>query len=101
MAGPKRGWYIYCISRKYKSCDNDKLYFILFVPIAVGIYWIDLPAGRCFHREKYMTVIINSGKYCYNTMQGHVHGIIGNKKNKLEDIIRNTESFTSTKRGAQ
>ena len=30
-------------------------------------------------------------------MPGHVHMIIGSNKNKLEDIVRDMKSFTSTK----
>jgi hypothetical protein len=41
--------------RKYKFHDSDKLYFISFDPIAIGIYWIDV-----FVREVYNLVIIDS-----------------------------------------
>ncbi len=34
------------MSRKYKFHDNDKLYFISYVPIAIGIHWIDVYKGR-------------------------------------------------------
>ena len=56
--------------------------------------------------EEYMQVIIDSWKHCHKTkglqiygwciMPGHVHMIIGSSKNMLEDIVRDTKSFTST-----
>ena len=46
MLDLKRDLYFYFMSRKYKFHDNDELYVISFVPIIIGIYWIDLPAGR-------------------------------------------------------
>jgi len=86
------------MSRKYKFHDNDKLYFISFAIV----YWIDV-----FVREEYMMVLIDSWKFCQEKkgleiygwciMPSHVHLIIGSKKNKLEDIVRDTKSFTSTK----
>ncbi len=85
------------MSRKYKFHDNDKLYFISYATV----YWIDV-----FVREEYMQVIIDSWKHCQQTkglqiygwciMPSHVHMIIGSSKNKLEDIVRDTKSFTST-----
>ena len=54
-----------------------------------------------------MMVLIDSWKFCQEKkgleiygwciMPSHVHLIIGSKKNKLEDIVRDTKSFTSTK----
>lgn len=85
------------MSRKYKFHDNDKLYFISFAVV----YWIDF-----FIREEYNQVIIESWKYCQEKkgldiygwciMTSHVHMIIGSKKNKLEDIVRDMKSHTST-----
>ncbi len=89
--------YFYFMSRKYKFHDNDKLYFISFATV----YWIDV-----FIREEYMEVIIDSWKHCQEKkgleiygwciMPSHVHMIIGSKKNKLEDILRDMKSHTST-----
>ena len=85
------------MSRKYKFHDNDKLYFISYAVV----YWIDV-----FVREEYMLVMIDSWKHCQEKkgleiygwciMPSHIHMIIGSKKNKLEDIVRDTKSFTST-----
>lgn len=66
-----------------------------------------LPARHgVFVREEYMQVIIDSWKHCQETkglqiygwciLPGHVHMIIGSDKNKLEDIVRDTKSYTST-----
>ncbi len=65
------------------------------------IYWIDV-----FIREEYMEVIIDSWKHCQEKkgleiygwciMPSHVHMIIGSEKNKLEDILRDMKSHTST-----
>ncbi len=85
------------MSRKYKFHDNDKLYFISFAVV----YWIDV-----FIREEYKEAIIESWKYCQEKksleiygwclMTSHVHMIIGSKSNKLEDIVRDMKSYTST-----
>ena len=85
------------MSRKYKFHDNDKLYFISFATVN----WIDV-----FVREEYMEIILDSWKFCQEKkgleiygwciMPSHVHMIIGNNKNKLEDIVRDMKSFPST-----
>ncbi len=84
------------MSRKYKFHDNDKLYFISFATV----YWIDV-----FVREEYFQVIIDSWKHCqenkgleiygWSIMPSHVHMIIGSKKDKLEDIVRDMKKHTS------
>ncbi|MEO6838609.1 MAG: transposase [Ginsengibacter sp.] len=85
------------MSRKYKFHDNDKLYFISFA----AVNWIDV-----FVREEYMKIVLDSWKFCQEKkgleiygwciMPSHVHMIIGSNKNKLEDIVRDMKSFTST-----
>jgi putative transposase len=85
------------MSRKYKFHDIDKLYFISFATV----HWID-----AFVREEYMEIIIDSWKYCrgqkgleiygWCIMPSHVHMIIGSKKNKLEDIVRDMKKHTSS-----
>ena len=85
------------MSRKYKFHDNDKLYFISFATV----YWIDV-----FVREEYNQIILDSWKYCQEKkgleiygwciMPSHVHMIIGSKKNKLEDIVRDMKKHTSS-----
>jgi REP-associated tyrosine transposase len=84
------------MSRKYKFHDNDKLYFISFATV----YWIDV-----FVREEYFKVIIDSWRHCQEMkgleiygwciMPSHVHMIIGSKKDKLEDIVRDMKKHTS------
>ena len=85
------------MSRKYKFHDNDKLYFISYATVN----WIDV-----FVREEYNQVIIDSWKHCQEKrgleiygwciMTSHVHMIIGNKQDKLEDIVRDMKKHTSS-----
>jgi REP element-mobilizing transposase RayT len=85
------------MSRKYKFADPDKLYFITYSVV----YWIDL-----FIRNEYRDIIVNSWKYCQQKkgleiygwviMTNHVHMIIGTRERKLEDIVRDMKSATST-----
>jgi len=84
------------MSRKYKFHDNDKLYFVSFATV----HWIDV-----FIREEYMQIIIESWKHCQEKkgleiygwciMPSHAHMIIGSKKDKLEDIVRDMKKHTS------
>ena len=86
------------MSRKYKFHDQDKLYFISFATVN----WIDV-----FVREEYMNIMIDSFKFCQEKkgleiygwciMPSHIHMIIGSSKNKMEDIVRDMKSHTSTK----
>ena len=85
------------MSRKYKFGDSDKLYFISFAVVN----WIDV-----FVRKEYKDVVLESWKYCQENkgleiygwiiMPSHVHMIISSKENKLEDIVRDMKSHTST-----
>ncbi len=85
------------MSRKYKFGDSDKLYFISFAVVN----WIDV-----FVRKEYKDVVIESWKYCrekkgleiygWVIMPSHIHMIISSEENKLEDIIRDMKSHTST-----
>jgi putative transposase len=85
------------MSRKYKFHDQDKLYFISFATV----HWIDV-----FVREEYMKIITDSWQFCQEKkgleiygwciMPSHVHMIIGSNKNKIEDIVRDMKSHTST-----
>ena len=84
------------MNRKYKFHDNDKIYFISFA----RVYWIDV-----FIREEYFSVMIDSWKHCQEKkgmqiygwciMLSHVHMIIGSKKDKFEDIVRDIKKHTS------
>ena len=85
------------MSRKYKFNDSSNLYFVSFAVIN----WIDV-----FIREDYKHILINSFKYCqekkdlqiyaYCIMTSHVHMIISSESNRLENIIRDLKSNTST-----
>lgn len=85
------------VSRKYKFHDQDKLYFISFATV----HWIDV-----FVREEYNKIIIESWKHCQEKkgleiygwciMPSHVHMIIGSKKTKLQDIVRDMKKHTSS-----
>jgi len=85
------------MSRKYKFSDNDKLYFISYAVV----YWIDV-----FVRKEYKDMVLASWQHCQRDkgleiygwciMPSHVHTIIGSNKNKLEEIVRDTKSYTST-----
>ena len=86
------------MSRKYKFGDNDKLYFISYAVV----YWIDV-----FVRKEYLDIVIDSWKYCQQhkgleiygwvIMPSHVHLIIGSNKDKLDGIVRDMKSHTSTR----
>jgi putative transposase len=85
------------MSSKYKFGDSSKLYFISFSVIN----WIDV-----FIRDEYRHVLIESFKYCqqkkgleiyaYCIMTSHVHMIVSSEENRLENIIRDLKSHTST-----
>ncbi|MEO9052543.1 MAG: transposase [Ginsengibacter sp.] len=65
------------------------------------VHWIDV-----FVWEEYKKIDLDSWKFCQEKkgveiygwciMPSHVHMIIGSNKNKLEDIVRDLKSFTST-----
>ncbi len=85
------------MSRKYKFKDNDKLYFISFGVV----YWIDV-----FIRNEYRHELIKSWEYCrdkkglelyaFCIMTSHVRMIIGSHQDKMEGIVRDMKSYTST-----
>lgn len=86
------------MSRKYKFRDNGKIYFISFAVV----HWIDV-----FIRDIYKYELIDSWKHCQQhkgleiyawcIMTSHVHLLISSNKDKLENIIRDMKSYTSTK----
>lgn len=85
------------MSRKYKIRDQERLYFVSFAVIN----WIDV-----FIRNEYKDILIDSLKFCQKNkgleiyawciMTSHVHLIIGTNGQKIEDILRDFKSFTST-----
>ena len=86
------------MSRKYKFHDNDKLYFISFAVIN----WIDV-----FIRDEYKLELIKSWEHCMEhkglqiygwcIMTSHVHMIIGTTGKKLDEIVGEMKSYTSTR----
>ena len=83
---------------KYKIGDQTQYYFVTFTTVN----WVDV-----FVREIYRGIFIDSIKYCQENkgllvgawviMTSHVHMILGcDGTNRLEDIIRDMKSFTST-----
>gem|GEM_PF-4990456 len=43
----------------YKIRDEFGVYYLTFVPIAMGIQWVDV-----FSRKAYIDIALNSLKYC-------------------------------------
>lgn len=86
------------MSRKYKFRNQEKLYFVSFAVV----YWLDV-----FIRNEYKDELLESLKYCiekkglevyaFCIMTSHVHLIIGTNGEKMEDIMRDFKSFTSTR----
>ena len=86
------------MSRNYKFRNEDGLYFISFATV----YWIDV-----FTRNEYKNILLDSWSYCHKNkgldiyswviMTNHVHMIIGSRKDKPEDIVRDMKSYTSRK----
>lgn len=84
------------MSRNYKFHDQDKPYFISFSTV----YWLDV-----FIRPDYKNILDDSINYCIKEkglvvyawiiMSSHVHMIIGTRKEKMQDIIRDIKKFTS------
>lgn len=85
------------MSRKYKIYDKQYPHFIT----STVINWIDV-----FTRRQYRDVIIDSLEYCrrekglllyaYCIMTNHIHLIIGSEGDKIENIVRDFKSYTST-----
>ena len=90
------------MSRKYKFYNKEGLYFVSFVPIAIGIYWIDV-----FVRDMYFYTLVESLDYCRKNkgmeiyawciMPSHVHLIFRGKENNPGDLLRDFKTFTSKK----
>lgn len=85
------------MSRKYKFHNPEGMYFISYAVAK----WIDV-----FTRIEYEDILLDSWQYCQKNkgleiyawciVTNHVHMIISSSKNKLEDIIRDMKSYTST-----
>lgn len=86
------------MSRYYKFHDQERSYFISFATV----YWIDV-----FIRPVYKCILVDSINHCVREkglivyawviMTSHVHMIIGTKKEKMQDIVRDLKKFTSKK----
>ncbi len=85
------------MSRKYKIYNSEGLYFVSFAVV----YWIDV-----FIRPEYKEIMVESLQYCQKNkglrihawclMTSHVHLIISSEGNKLQDVLRDIKSYTST-----
>ena len=85
------------MSTKYKFRGQLKLYFISFAVV----YWIDV-----FIRNEYKKILLNSLRFCQKEkgleiyawciMTSHIHLIIGTQGDKMENILRDFKSYTST-----
>lgn len=86
------------MSTKYKIRNQEQLYFVSFSVV----YWIDV-----FIRSEYKDELLDSLRYCQKEkglevyawciMTSHVHLIIGTNDRKIEDILRDFKSYTSTR----
>ena len=84
------------MSRNYKFHDQEKPYFISFATV----YWIDV-----FIRPIYKGILVDSINHCIKEkglivyawviMTSHVHMIIGTRKEKMQDILRDLKKYTS------
>lgn len=84
------------MSRKYKFLNQQQAYFVSFATV----HWMDV-----FTRNVYCDIVVDSLKYCQQEkglilyawciMPSHVHLIMGTKRNKMQDILRDLKSHTS------
>jgi putative transposase len=84
----------------YKIRNKEEIHFITFVPIAIGIEWVDM-----FTRKQYRDIVVDSLRHCQKekglilyawcVMSNHVHLMAAAKENNLSDILRDFKKFTS------
>lgn len=84
------------MSEKYKFRDEKGIYFV--TPTIVG--WVDL-----FLKKEYCELVLESIRYCQKEkglivhawciMSSHLHLIVSCRQNRLEDMMRDSKSFTS------
>ena len=77
------------MSRKYKFLNQEQAYFVSFAVV----HWIDV-----FTRKIYCDKLVESLKYCqiekglilygWCIMPSHVHLIMGTKKERMQNILR-------------
>ncbi len=86
------------MSRKYKFRNSEAVYFVTFATVN----WIDV-----FTRPMYKDILVESLNYCIEKkglivyawviMSNHVHLVIEQKANPLEDVMRDLKKFTAKK----
>jgi putative transposase len=86
----------------YKIRNKEGIHFITFVPIAIGMEWVDV-----FTRKEYSDIVLESIKYrqaekglilyAWCLMSNHIHLVIAAKNNDTSDILRDFKKFTSKK----
>jgi REP element-mobilizing transposase RayT len=84
----------------YKIRNQAAIHFITFVPIAIGIEWVDV-----FTRKNYRDIVLDSIKHCqmerglllhcWCIMSNHVHLIASAKNCDFSEILRDFKKFTS------
>ena len=84
------------MSRKYKFCNPESVYFVSFATVN----WIDV-----FTRPLYKDILVESFNYCIENkgliiyawviMSNHVHLVIETRQEPLENILRDLKKFTS------
>ena len=84
----------------YKIRNPAAIHFITFVPIAIGMEWIDV-----FTRKEYRDIVLDSIRYCQSEkglalhswclMSNHLHLVVSAKNENLSDILRDFKKFTS------
>ena len=92
------------MSTRYRFGDSEFAHFITFVPIAIGINWID-GLSRPFYKD----IVVDSLRYCQKEkglklhawviMSNHVHLIASAETGiQLGDIMRDLKKYTSKQR---
>lgn len=86
------------MSRKYKMCNSEGIYFVSFATI----YWIDV-----FVRQQYFEIIADSLNhsirektmvlYCYCIMPSHAHLIFRDEAKDPSKLLKELKMYTSKK----
>jgi len=84
----------------YKIRNPAAIHFMTFVPISIGMEWIDV-----FTRKEYRDIVLDSIRYCQSEkglalhswclMSNHLHLVVSAKNENLSDILRDFKKFTS------
>src|SRR5258707_9726170 len=83
----------------YKIRNKEGIHFITFVPIAIGIEWVDV-----FTRKEYRDIVLDSIRHCrqekglllhaWCLVSNHIHLVVSAKNNDTSDILRDFKKFT-------